>query len=254
MVKGEKAVVDQPAPLVPPDLIVTFNLNKPAEATGTPAFGDSFTSTKTVKKGYFVGELPTATLTDYIFKGWAETATGTAAIQTSKKIYVAKTVYAIWEDAASALPDATEDKVITPKIATFGGLGAHQDDAGYGPHLFSNEQSSQATLWFSFKSEVETATYKSVEIKYTAVEVIPEGGESANLPKKLIFRKDRGDNEWSGSADEYEDVGATVDTEMTRTLTITDVMIDKGIQIQHNKGVASCNFNLTITKITLLKP
>jgi len=252
-ISGDKAVINKPADVVPTEYVVTFDLNKPTAATGNPAFATpaDFTGSVTVKEGFNVGVNPTATLTDYNFKGWVETAAGTAPIAgvDTKKVYAAKTLYARWILASEDIPNATADKVINPRTAQFGNTGhtAEGQDAGYGPFAFLVADEYQGTIWFALTDDVTKAVYKEVAIKYKAV-----AKDSSGKPRKLIFRNGRGDNEWSGGAESYVD--ATVDTELTQTITINDLTKSKGIQIQHNKSDQSCDFDLTIIEIKLIKP
>jgi uncharacterized repeat protein (TIGR02543 family) len=252
MVSGTEAIIDQVAAAAPPEYVVTFNLNKPTAATGTPVFATpaGFSGSVSIKEGFNLGVAPTATLTDYNFKGWVETAAGDAPIAgvDGKKVYAAKTLYALWALAADDIPPATADKDITDAVETsiFGNT-TYVKPAGLGPFAFKVSDGYQGTIWFALTDDVNTAVYKEVQIKYTAVAT-----DSTGKPRKLIFRNGRPDNNWSGGTEAYVD--ATVDTELTQTITINDLTKSNGIQIQHNKSDASCDFDLTITKITLIKP
>jgi len=251
-IEGTPAIIDQAAAAAPPEYVVTFNLNKPTAATGTPAFADSFSGSVSIKEGFNLGVAPTATLADYNFKGWVLAATDgkdkvVAGVET-KKIYGATNLYACWVLASEDIPNATADKDITTTVETshFGNV-TYVKPAGLGPFSFAVADSYQGTIWFALTDDVNTAVYKEVQIKYTAVAT-----DSSGKPRKLVFRNGRADNSWSGGTDAYQDI--TVDTEQTQTITINDLTKSAGIQIQHNKGDASCDFDFTITKITLIKP
>jgi len=256
-VSGEKAVLDKPAAPVLPEYTVTFNLNKPTAASGTPVFATpaDFTGSVSIKQGYNVAVAPTATLTDYNFKGWVETITGTAPIAgvETKKVYAAKTLYACWKLASEDTPNATVDKEITTLVQTSHfGNDTYAKPAGLGPFAFKVADANQGVIWFALTDDVTTAVYASVEVKYTAVEIIAAGGTTSGKPRKMKFTNGRADNAWNGGTDDYRDVAD--DTEQTFTFSINDLTKSAGIQIGHNKSDASCDFNFTITKITLIKP
>jgi uncharacterized repeat protein (TIGR02543 family) len=256
-VSGVKAVLDKPTEVVLPQYTVTFDLNKPTAASGTPVFAtpESFSGSVSIKQGFNVGVSPTATLTDYNFKGWVETATGTAPIAgvEGKKVYAAKTLYACWQLASEDIPNAAADKDITATVKTtrFGNTShvGPEPSAGLGPFEFKNTDAYQGMVWFALTADVETAVYAKVEVKYTAVALEDSDGTK---PRKMKFVNGRGDDSWSGGTEGYDD--AADDTEKTYTFTINDLTKSAGIQIGHNKGDASCDFAFTITKITLLKP
>jgi len=102
---------DYPTPTLLPTVeervTVTFDLNTPEEAEGTPEFEGGFAGTIHIVKGESVEPLPEATLEGYIFLGWALTAAGTDAIAESHVFNADTTVYAIW------VPEGTELVTIT---------------------------------------------------------------------------------------------------------------------------------------------
>jgi len=240
-----KKVIDA----VDPDPItITFDLNT---STGSPAFIaaegltiSGTTATKTTTK-YDPIKFPGATRNDnYIVDGWAKTSTVSAETEYVKEsdLYSTDTtLYAIWK----LLPNATEDKVIQPKVSSYGGLGALNEDAGYGPFDYDSSASYPNAIWFGLTEAVNTALYAKVQIDFTVTEAPTI---SPSTPAKLKFHTGAA-NSWGDVDSDYKDFTST--GAQTEIYTLTTDAMQKGIIIQQNNGV---KFTLTITKITLIAP
>ena len=246
--------------VAPPTYTITFNINA---TDGSPAFtaetgltiaADGKTATKTVEKSKTI-TFPKATRNDnYVISYWGKTATAAEADKVAESATFTEntTLYALWK---LQLPGATADLVITPKIDSFGGLGSINHDAGYGPHKFDTTYTYDAMLWFGLTAAVETATYKSVQIKFTAVKA---DGTDVTNPAKLAFHLGRASETYSGGTAKYvdvtvTDVNAASAVEQTQSWELDDLTVKNGILIQHNKS-GSSTFNFQISEIKLLKP
>jgi hypothetical protein len=236
----------------PPTYTITFDINT-TDATFTAATGltiasDGKTATKTATKGKTI-TFPVATKGGSILLGWGATAAATEALPESTLFTAERTLYAVWK----VLPAATADLVIEPKIDSFGGLGAINHDAGYGPFNFSTDYQYDAMLWFGLTSAVTTALYDSIKITFKA-----EKTDSTDVedPAKLTFHLGRASDTYSGGTPEYVDVAiddVNGGVEQTKTFTLDAATMMKGILIQHNKS-GSSNFKFTITEIELIAP
>jgi hypothetical protein len=224
---------------------ITFNLNASA---GNPTFTaetgltidgtDSTLATKVTNK-YNPITFPKATRDDSnIIDFWTTTATGTDKVSEGALYSTDTTLYAIWK----AVTNATEDKVITPKISIFGGLGSGEAE-GYGPFNYDKDAAYANAIWFGLTDAVTTALYKEVKIEFTISELVTSG------TAKFKFHVGAA-NSWGSNEEVYKDFTANGDFSYTHTPLTSDAMA-KGIIIQQNTGDS---FKLTITKITLIAP
>jgi len=227
----------------PPTYTITFNLGSGGgtfvAAEGLTISGS--TATMTAVEYWGLDFHPKASRIGEKVKGWALVANGTVDdIISVEKVFTEDTeLFAVW---VPGLPDATEDLVITPKVSSFGGLGSQNDNAGNGPFDYNAAAQYACAIWFGLTNAVETAEYRAVTIEFTV-------GNKTDGDAKLAFHAGRAANQWGGGNTTYNDY--ETDGAKTKTIALSDDLIDKGLIIQQNGGAS---FRLTINKITLLKP
>jgi len=256
----------EPAVAAPvPDTVITFNLNAGTDASAVFVPAD-FAGTKAIFKGKAIGTLPSAKRTDYLFEGWAVTATGTEAITTTKTFDANATLYAIWKaDAAEGTPIPVSINNLTlPPPPADKTIGTVDPVTGGFKYTYGTADYERALVWFKIDFAAAGITdikkIKKVQFDYT-----PIAGDFNYKPLRMISNPEA-ISIADGTAlngvlisDTVQSGGVTANTATTLTVTldpekITATQLTNFFSIFINAGVGTAPAVTTysITNIKLI--